>query len=156
MRLSAVTPAHLNVLLLTVAVLLIGACTAIPPLTSTPAAPEPAVPGLSGTLNGTVTYLPRIALAPDAVVEVTLQDVSRADAAATTLASQTIRTQGAQAPIAYSLTYDPAQIEPRNSYAVRATITEGGRLTWTSTRHHGVLTRDEPTDNVEIIVEQVK
>ena len=110
---------------------------------------------LSGTLSGTVTYLLRIALAPDAVVEVSLQDVSKADAPAEVISTQTIETEGAQVPIAYSLMYDPAKIDAKNTYAVRATITEGGQLTWTSTKRYPVLTRGASIDNVEIIVEQV-
>ena len=135
------------------------ACTYAAPATLPPAAtlPSPtAVPlDLPGALTGTVTYLQRIALAPDAVVEVSLQDVSKADAPAEMITTQKIETQGAQVPIAYSLQYDPARIDAKNTYAVRATITEGGKLTWTSTKRYPVLTRGAPTDNVEIIVEQV-
>ena len=136
------------------------ACASTPPTTfvspvEPPLPPAAASESLSGTLSGTVTYLSRIALAPDAVVEVSLQDVSKADAPAEVISTQNIETQGAQVPIAYALQYDPAQIEERNTYAVRATITEGGKLAWTSTRRYAVLTRGSPTDNVEIIVEQV-
>ena len=123
--------------------------------TEPPKPPAAASESLSGTLSGTVTYLLRIALAPDAVVEVTLQDVSKADAPAEVISTQTIETEGAQVPIAYSLKYDPAKIDAKNTYAVRATITEGGKLTWTSTQRYPVLTRGAPVDNVEIIVEQV-
>ena len=126
----------------------------VPPAESQPTAtPVPA--GLSGALSGTVTHLQRIALAPDAVVEISLQDVSRADTPAEVIGTQTIETQGAQVPIAYALKYDPAQIKEPNTYAVRATITEGGKLTWTSTKRYPVLTRGAPVDNIEIIVEQV-
>ncbi len=137
----------------------VAGCTYAPPATEP--APEPATPetatsaNLSGTLSGTVAYLQRIALAPDAIVEVSLQDVSKADAPAEVISTQTIETQGAQAPIPYALQYDPAQIVERNTYAVRATITEGGKLTWTSTQRYPVLTRGAPVDDVEIIVEQV-
>jgi uncharacterized lipoprotein YbaY len=136
-----------------------AACTYAPPVTAPtpePATPETAAsPSLSGTLSGTVSYLQRIALAPDAVVEVSLQDVSKADAPAKVLSTQKIETQGAQVPIPYALKYDPSQILDRNTYAVRATITEGGKLTWTSTQRYPVLTRGAPVDNVEILVEQV-
>ena len=137
-----------------------AACTNVSPTTFISPTEPPKPPaadseGLSGTLSGTVTYLLRIALAPDAVVEVTLQDVSKADAPAKVISSQKIETQGAQVPVAYSLRYDPAQIDAKNTYAVRATITEGGKLTWTSTKRYPVLTRGAPVDNVEIIVEQV-
>jgi uncharacterized lipoprotein YbaY len=123
--------------------------------TEPPKPPAAASDSLSGTLSGTVSYLLRIALAPDAVVEVTLQDVSKADAPAEVISTQTIATQGAQVPISYSLKYDPAKIDAKSTYAVRATITEGGKLTWTSTKRYPVLTRGAPVNNIEIIVEQV-
>jgi uncharacterized lipoprotein YbaY len=135
------------------------ACTYTPPATVPPAESQPtpttAPVSLPGTLSGTVSYLQRSALAPDAVVEVSLQDVSKADAPAEVISTQTIVTQGAQVPIAYALEYDPAKIDAKNTYAVRATITEGSKLTWTSTKRYAVLTRGAPTDNVEIIVERV-
>jgi uncharacterized lipoprotein YbaY len=136
------------------------ACANTSPTTfvSPTAPPKPAAAApesLSGSLSGTVTYLLRIALAPDAVVEVTLQDVSKADAPAEVISTQKIETKGAQVPISYALKYDPAKIDAKNTYAVRATITEGGKLTWTSTKRYPVLTRGAPVDSVEIIVEQV-
>ena len=88
--------------------------------TEPPKPPAADSDSLSGTLSGTVSYLLRIALASDAVVEVTLQDVSKADAPAEVISTQTIETQGAQAPIAYSLKYDPVKIDAKNAYAVRA------------------------------------
>ena len=45
-------------------------------------------------VTGTLTYLPRIALPDDAVVNVQLQEVSRADAPATVLAEQEFVTEG--------------------------------------------------------------
>ena len=68
--------------------------------------PAAASESLPGTLSGTVTYRQRIALAPDAVVEVTLQDVSKADAPAEMISTQKIETNGAQVPIAYTLCED--------------------------------------------------
>jgi uncharacterized lipoprotein YbaY len=137
----------------------VAACTSATPAavmshTEPPPPPPTASEALSGTLSGTVTYLQRIALAPDAVVEVTLQDVSKADAPAEVISTQTIEPQGAQVPVAYTLNYDPVKINPNRTYAVRATVTEGGQLAWTSTKRYPVLTRGAPTDNVEIIVEQ--
>ena len=45
-------------------------------------------------LTGTVAYRERVALPPDALVEVTLEDVSRADAASVVLARQTLKPEG--------------------------------------------------------------
>jgi uncharacterized lipoprotein YbaY len=125
-------------------------------VTETAAAPEAAaIPALPGQLTGTVTYLQRIALEPNAVIEVHLEDVSLADAPARLIATQVITSEGQQVPIAYELSYDPAQIDPRNRYAVRARITVDGALTWISTRMHPVLTQDNPVTGVEIVVEPV-
>jgi uncharacterized lipoprotein YbaY len=106
-------------------------------------------------LNGTVAYRQRIALPPNAIIEVSLQDVSKMDAPAEVLDSVQIPSAGRQVPIPFTLRYDPAQIDERYTYTVSARITVDGVLTWISTTQNPVLTRGAPTDNVEIIVEQV-
>lgn len=111
-------------------------------------------PQAASAVTGTVTYRQRIALPPDAQVVVTLEDVSRADAPSTVIAGEIIRPAGQQVPIPFSLTYDPAEIVPQNSYVVRAKIFYGDSLRWTSTTAYPVITRDNPTD-VEIVVEQI-
>jgi transforming growth factor-beta-induced protein len=125
------------------------------PETGAEAPAEEAAVALPGVLTGTVTYRQRIALDPGAVIEVQLSDVSRADAAAVLIASQTIQAEGRQVPFAYELAYDPAKIDARNTYAVRAAISVGGKLTWTSTKQYPVLTRGMPATGVEIMVEPV-
>jgi uncharacterized lipoprotein YbaY len=108
----------------------------------------------SATVTGTVTYLPRIALPPNAVVEVTLADVSRADAPAITLASQSLITGGRQVPIPFELVYNPDQIEQRFTYAVQARITVAGELQFISTRRFAVITQGRPTQ-VQVQVDPV-
>lgn len=110
---------------------------------------------LTGTLTGTVAYLQRIALVPGSVIEVHLEDVSRADVAATVLASQTITTAGENVPIPFELTYDPADIEPNRRYALRVRITVDGELRWINTQAVPVLTNDSPTTGVDVIVSPV-
>jgi putative lipoprotein len=46
------------------------------------------------TINGTATYRERMALPPDAVFEVTLEDISRADATADVLGRARIENPG--------------------------------------------------------------
>ena len=105
------------------------------------------------SLNGTVTYRERMMLRPDATITVRLQDVSRQDVPALLIAEQQIPAQGKSVPIPFSLEYDPARIDERYSYAVRAEIRGGdGELLWTTDTHHPVLTRGAPTDQVEILV----
>ena len=89
---------------------------------------------------GTVTYRRGIALPPDAVVEVRLQDTTLADAAVRDIGHTTITTAGAQVPIPFRIEYDAAQIDSSHTYSVRATITVGGTLTYASTTQHRVLT----------------
>ena len=94
-----------------------------------------------GAVVGTVAYRQRMALPPDAVVEVQLQDTTRADAAARTIGQATIPTRGAQVPIPFRIEFDPASIDPTHSYSVRANITVGGRLLYSSPTMYPVLTR---------------
>lgn len=107
------------------------------------------------TVSGTVTYLPRIALPPNAVVEVQLVDVSRADAPAITLASQSTITGGRQVPIPFELVYNPDQVDPRMSYAVQARITVDGQLQFINTRHFAVNLQGQPSP-VEVVVDPVR
>ncbi len=110
----------------------------------------------SGRLTGVVTYRERVALPPGSVVRVTLQDVSRADAPADLIDSQTITTSGENVPIPFELSYDPAHIDPRNRYVVRAEIRDGaGGLLWTSDTAYPVITEGAPGDPVEIVVKRV-
>ena len=85
----------------------------------------------NATVSGTVAYRERVALPPDAVVEVRLVEASRADAASETIAAVTVDASGRQVPIPFSLGYDTARIDPRNRYALRAEIRSAtGELMW--------------------------
>lgn len=112
---------------------------------------QPGTP-LSGRLTGTVTYRERIALDPGAVIEVQLLDVSKADAPAEIIATQTIHADGRQAPIPFELTYDPEKIDERFSYIVAARILVDGELRWISQESFPVLTQSNPASDVEIVV----
>ena len=104
-------------------------------------------------VTGSVTYLERIALPDDAVVEVKLLDVSLTDVEAVTISEQTIANLG-QVPIPFELLYDPQDIDPRNTYRVQARITNGGDLIFINTSAFLVLTQGNPS-TVEVIVEPV-
>jgi len=98
----------------------------------------------SAQVTGTVTYRERIALPPTAVVKIELVDVSRADAPAVVLGEQLIETAGKQVPFSFAITYDPAAIDERMSYAVQARIEVGDRLLLISDQRYAVITRDAP------------
>lgn len=119
-----------------------------------PASTTGAQPVAATSVMGTVTYRERIALPANAVVQVSLQDISRADAPAVVLGEQTIETGGRQVPIPFAIPYDAATIDERFTYSVRARITVDGQLMFTSTTANLVITRGIPT-NVEIVVQRV-
>ena len=94
----------------------------------------------AATIRGTATYRERMALPPGAVLAVALQDISRADAPAETIAEARIPITG-QVPIAFALPYDPARIVPNHSYAVRGMIELDGATMFRTDTIHPVLTR---------------
>lgn len=102
-------------------------------------------------IEGSVVYRERMMLPPGARVEVELADVSRADAPAVTIASVQIE-DARTSPIPYRLTYDPARIDVRFTYALQARIYDGDRLIFLNTTHHSALSDDGDT---EILVERV-
>lgn len=106
-------------------------------------------------MTGTVTYRQRIALTPDAVIEVKLLDVSRADAAAVTVAEQTIKPAGRQVPIAFDLAYDPGSIKERNRYVIQVRILESGQLRFVNSQAYPVITGGHPK-TVNVLMKPVR
>ncbi|WP_395665896.1 YbaY family lipoprotein [Methylocella sp.] len=89
-----------------------------------------------GVIRGTVAYRERMALPPNAQVEVTLVDVSRADAPADVVARAVFEAQGRQSPIAFELPYETAAIQPRARYALEARVTIDGRIEFRTAAYH--------------------
>ncbi|WP_160106791.1 YbaY family lipoprotein [Pseudomonas izuensis] len=94
-------------------------------------------PAPKATLNGEVFYLQRIALPPTAVLSVSLQDISLADAPAKVIDEQRGPVKG-QVPLPFHLSYDPLQIEPNHRYSVSARIEVDGKLLFITTENHAV------------------
>jgi putative lipoprotein len=86
----------------------------------------------SALLRGEAFYLQRIALPPNAVLSVTLADVSLVDAPAVPLARYT-GPAGAQVPIPFELSYDPRQLSAGHRYTLTARIEAAGELLWINT-----------------------
>jgi putative lipoprotein len=106
-------------------------------------------------LTGTVTYRERVALPPNARVEVRLEDVSQVGAPADEIAAQTIATNGKQVPIPFELRYSPQSVDASHRYAVRASITSAeGDLMFTTATHYAVLVGGAADKNVEIVVQR--
>ena len=106
-------------------------------------------------VSGTVTYLVRIALPPQAVVEVQLQDVSPADAPARVVAEQKFTLGNKQVPVPFALKYDPGKIDAKHSYALRAQISAAGELKFITDRVYKVITQGNPS-KVDLILKPAK
>ena len=104
-------------------------------------------------VTGTVTYRVRMFLPVDALVRVDLVNISRQGAPGITIGLQEIETGGRQVPIPFEIAYRPANIDPTHTYAVQASIVQGGRLLFTNTTTYKVITNGV-VSNIEIIVEQ--
>jgi putative lipoprotein len=108
--------------------------------------------GAGGRLAGYVTHRQRMALPPEAVVEVVLADLAQPDAAARVVASVRVPTQGRQVPIPFALAYDPAAVDPDGQYVLRATVVVGADVLLRSATPVPVLTAGHPADDVEVVV----
>ena len=92
---------------------------------------------------------------PDATIIVKLVDVSRADAPAVVLAEQEIVPEG-NVPVAFELEYDAGRIDERLACAIQARIESGGELMFTTAEMIPVITRDAPTEDVQVLVRRVQ
>jgi putative lipoprotein len=104
-----------------------------------------------GTVSGTITYLVRMALPPQAVIEVQLQDVSRADAPAAVVALAKFPLGPRSSPVPFLLKYETAKIDPKHTYAVSARILVMGELRFANKEAYPVLTQGHP-NKVDLVV----
>lgn len=102
-------------------------------------------------LTGTVTYKERIALPKESIIEVQIRDVSLQDVPSILLADTTITTAGENVPVPFSISYNPKDINPSNTYSVSARITlPDGQLRWITDTHVSFLENGIPSSYVEL------
>jgi putative lipoprotein len=134
---------------------LVIACAAILTLSASrqtvSAAPPPPSPA---KVTGTVTLAQPGTVPNGAQVEIVLQDVSLADAPAVLIAARRFNTGGRQPPYSFELTYDPAKIDPRHTYAVSARISKGHKLLFTNDTRYPVITGGNPS-HVDLALKSV-
>ncbi len=124
------------------------------PTDPSPTVETPTPPVAMAAVTGTITYRERIALSPDAVIEVVLADVSLADAPSVTIAQQTITNPG-QVPVPFRIEYDPAVIDERRTYGLLVRIMEGNRLAFINDTAYDVITGGRPT-SVDMVLVKVE
>jgi uncharacterized lipoprotein YbaY/heat shock protein HslJ len=115
---------------------------------STGETPAPA----SASITGTASYRERMMLPPGATLEVTLEDVSRADAPADVIGRTEVEAAKAP-PYSFTLDYDPARINANHRYNVRARIMADGKLVFQSDAGYAVLGSGNVT-NVDILLKR--
>lgn len=121
----------------------LAACTSKEPASATPQDTEPrfeAVPLPAGPdglpeghakITGTVTYGTQTPPPIGAKLELSLEDVSRADAPAEVISVGSI-TSSTSPPGAFDISYDPSVLIPNHRYVVRAKILQGDQLLFIS------------------------
>ncbi len=109
--------------------------------------------GQDQRLSGTITYREPVKLAPTAVVEVRLEDVTRAETAPPLVARTRLERPG-QVPIRFELPFDARAIDPRGRYALRATISDAGVVLFASLDTALVLTQGHGT-RADLVLTQI-
>ena len=122
-----------------------------PPATATPT--KPLISSFID-ISGNVSSLQRIALPPDAVLIVRIQDVSRAGTPARILAEQRIELAGRQVPISFQTTVDRDLIGKRARITAAGRIERGGKLLFISDKSYPVI-RNGQAVPVEMTLKQV-
>ncbi|KAF9147196.1 hypothetical protein BG015_011210 [Linnemannia schmuckeri] len=118
---------------------------------------------LTGQINAS-TSVPAFSnhgVGPNAKILIQLLDVSLMDAPSVTIGEQTIVLGAGEVllfPIPFGILYDPKEIDDRNVYSVSVRVEElhSDTLLWISTWANNVLTRDAPTENIDIEIDLIQ
>jgi putative lipoprotein len=111
-------------------------------------APAGAAVAADPAVSGTIVTKEKVALTPAAVAVVTIVDQEATGAAGSIIGQQ--RIDGAAFPVSFSVPYDAGAIDPDRSYALFASIVDGGR-TYQSVEPVPVITGG-PTSGITVQV----
>ncbi len=112
----------------------------------------PAGEEAEGTVTGTVTWRTAFPIPPDAVLTVRLADAAGGDGPGAVLAEQGFGRLGAT-PVRFSLSYDPARVDPDARYEITARIeARGGVRFGNRTPYPVALSRGAPSP-VSVVLE---
>jgi putative lipoprotein len=106
----------------------------------------------AGTVEGSVTYLQRIAVPPGAKLLVELRDVSLMDVESKLIVAQEYDLSAV--PQDYELRFEDSQILANNSYAMSARVTQDGKPLFITETAYPVLTGGAG-DTVDMIVKPI-
>lgn len=100
--------------------------------------------GLMSSLQVTLNCRQKIALPADAVVELSLSDVTPTLVAVPVLAQRTYKLHGRQLPVRIGLRYDTSRVDQNHEYAVQAIVRSGERALFETADAPKVITRANP------------
>ena len=121
-----------------------------PPAAATP----PGAPSSFVDITGSVAFPARGALPAGAVLVIRVQDTSRADAPAFTLAEQRIELAGLPVPIPFKMTVDRDLLRKNARITVAARIQRGSTLLFINDTSYPALIDGQPR-HVEMVLKQV-
>jgi putative lipoprotein len=101
--------------------------------------------GQQKEVKGTISYRERSPLPPGAVVEMTLEDTSKADAPPAMVARVVFKQSGSL-PIPFAIPYDPSAIDSAHRYLVLGRILAQGQLLFSTDQAQPVLTDGAPSE----------
>ena len=107
----------------------------------------------TANITGAVSYMQKIALPNNAVVEVYLVDASKQDMPGSYISGTSFTTNGKQVPLDFAVPYPGSKIDPNGKYILVAFISADGRLLFKNSNGVPVLTGGAPTGGVQIVVE---
>ena len=98
-------------------------------------------------VSGTLTYLVRMALPAQAVVQLQLLDLTRGETASSPgapVAEEKFPLGSHQPPVTFAIKVDSAKIDPKHTYGVSARITLLGQPRFATNEPYKVLTQGNP------------
>jgi len=107
-------------------------------------------------VEGSLAYAERIALPDNARITVTLADVSKMDAAAEVISSQSFIADGKQVPFHFQLDYKLDEVKQNHTYAVSARIEVNGKLMFITDTANHVITDPAATNKLNLMLVKVK
>ena len=106
-------------------------------------------------ISGSATYRERIALPEDVTLTVELLDVSKPGIRAERLALLALPVGHQQVPLPFELPFYPAAVQPAHRYTLRATLSSGGELLFTTVQQVPVLTHGA-AKQAQLVLQQVQ
>lgn len=106
-------------------------------------------------ITGTVGYRERIAMPDNAVITVTLNDVSKADVVQEPIYTQNIQLDGKQVPAEFKLRYDANLIRDKGLYTVNAALKVDDKTIFRTDTPTFVITDENKTTSANLMMKRV-